>query len=362
MKTTDSDTSGEGTGLIAILAGNTPVAADPLVRVSAILKAKSEINPRDPLSVLHWGDDVYDTVSRFNDNVGSKTSEAGDVGKLIDDVLLKAKDIDISRLKGGGLLSRLMSQGSGEIARFRGRFETAEGKIGEIVRELLARAGQIDSSARNMDALYEGNRAQFEKLEIRIAAGHDLLLEARTVTLPPLQEAAESGSSPFAVQELARFQGFIDRLDRKVISFEALRQDTIDKAMEILVMQENSLDVIEVIHDAVNVTKQWKKQFRIALNLEEQNRAVEMSARIHDANNAMRRKTSEMLGQVVTATARQAERPAIDISTLEAAQAAMFAALDAKARIIEQGRVDRVEGRRKLAVLESNVRQRLSPT
>src|SRR6202163_5167883 len=80
------------------------VMADP----SAVTRIKSEIDISDRSRIVTFGDRAQRSVVEFADRVLARTQnkELGATGKLLSDILAKARGLDPATLKNSGLLRR----------------------------------------------------------------------------------------------------------------------------------------------------------------------------------------------------------------------------------------------------------------
>src|SRR5713226_9112792 len=83
------------------------IVADP----SAVGRIKSEINISDRSRIVTFGDRAQRSVVEFADRILAQTQnrELGTTGKLLSDILAKARGLDPASLKDSGFLSRLFS-------------------------------------------------------------------------------------------------------------------------------------------------------------------------------------------------------------------------------------------------------------
>src|ERR1700681_417000 len=91
------------------------VMADP----SAVARIKSEIDISDRSRLVTFGDRAQRSVVEFADRVLAQTQnrELGATGKLLSDILAKARGLDPATLKNSGLLRRLFSSVEARLRR-----------------------------------------------------------------------------------------------------------------------------------------------------------------------------------------------------------------------------------------------------
>src|SRR6516162_3914746 len=95
-------------------------AADP----SAIGRIKSEIDISDRSRIVTFGDRSQRSVVEFADRILAQTQnrELGTTGKLLSDILAKARGLDPAALKDGNFLTRMFSSVEARLRRFSEQF------------------------------------------------------------------------------------------------------------------------------------------------------------------------------------------------------------------------------------------------
>src|SRR5712675_1691819 len=82
-----------------------------MVDASAVTRIKSEIDISDRSRIVTFGDRAQRSVVEFADRILAQTQnrELGTTGKLLSDILAKARGLDPATLKDGNFLTRLFS-------------------------------------------------------------------------------------------------------------------------------------------------------------------------------------------------------------------------------------------------------------
>ena len=116
---------------------NSNVAA---VRVdaTAVARIKSEIDISDRSRIVTFGERAQRSVVEFADRILAQTQsrELGSTGKLLSDILSKARGLDPATLKDAGLLTRLFSSVEARLRRFSEQFSDVASQIDRVCLEL----------------------------------------------------------------------------------------------------------------------------------------------------------------------------------------------------------------------------------
>src|SRR3954471_14517087 len=92
--------------------------------VAAVARIKSEIDISDRSRLVTFGERAQRSVVEFADRILAQTQnrELGATGKLLTDILGKARGLDPADLKDKGFLTRLFSSAEARLRRFTEQF------------------------------------------------------------------------------------------------------------------------------------------------------------------------------------------------------------------------------------------------
>ena len=121
------------------------VAVEP-AEVAAI---QARIDLADRAKLATFGDKAQRDVAAFADKVLAQTrnKETGDSGKLLLDVIEKARGLDPATLRKGGFIARIVQSYESRLRRFVGRFARSgrSRRISRLARRPARRSGQAGS-------------------------------------------------------------------------------------------------------------------------------------------------------------------------------------------------------------------------
>src|SRR5215813_5927398 len=112
----------------------------PAVRVdaSAVARIKSEIDISDRSRIVTFGERAQRSVVEFADRILAQTQnrELGTTGKLLSDILAKARGLDPATLKDSNFIPRLFSSVEGRLRRFTEQFGDVASQVDRICVDL----------------------------------------------------------------------------------------------------------------------------------------------------------------------------------------------------------------------------------
>src|SRR5215813_2545251 len=105
---------------------------------SAVARIKSEIDISDRSRLVTFGDRAQRAVVEFADRVLAQTQnrELGTTGKLLSDILAKARGLDPAALKDSGFFTRLFSSVEARLRRFSEQFGDVASQVDRICVDL----------------------------------------------------------------------------------------------------------------------------------------------------------------------------------------------------------------------------------
>src|SRR5215470_14089927 len=109
-----------------------------MVDATAIARIQSEIDISDRSRIVTFGDRAQRAVVEFADRILAQTQnrELGNTGKLLSDILGKARGLDPAALRDAGLLTRLFSSVEARLRRFSEQFGDVASQIDRVCVDL----------------------------------------------------------------------------------------------------------------------------------------------------------------------------------------------------------------------------------
>jgi uncharacterized protein YaaN involved in tellurite resistance len=338
------------------------VIADP----SLVTQIEAKIDLTDRAMITSFGDKAQRDVAEFADRVLAQTrnKEMGDTGKLLLDVIDKARNLDPSDLKNAGLVERLVSSVERRLRRFIGRFEEVSTQIEGITIELERHKDLLRRDVSMLDDLHEETRRSIGFLEAHIAAGKSYAEEFKASRLPELRAKAGTGASGqdlMAAQEYQDAVQAVDRLEKRIFYLQQARQIGIQQLPQIRIVQSGDETLIENLQATTELTiPVWKQKMILLLGLSRQQSALALQKTVTDATNEMMRQASEMMKTQAIEIEKQSQRGIVDIETLEKTNRDLVDTISGVLNVQDQGRKKRAEIEQRMAQLTDELKSALS--
>ena len=334
---------------------------------SAVAGIKSEINISDRARIVTFGERAQRSVVEFADRILAQTQnrEVGTTGKLLSDILAKARGLDPATLKDGGILARMFSSVEARLRRFAEQFGDVASQIDRVCVELDRNKEVLRRDIALLDDLYEQTKTALGDLDAHIAAGKGFAEEFRGGKLVELERAAKTqGGSSDTVLAAQTYQDAVqalDRLEKRVFYLQQARQVGIQQLPQIRIVQSGDETLIENLQATTELAiPVWKQKMILLLGLNRQKSALELQKTVTDATNEMMRQASEMMKTQAIEIEKQAQRGIIDIETLEKTNRDLIDTISGVLAVQEQGRNKRAEIEQRMAQLTDELKSAVS--
>jgi len=348
------------------------VPAPPVLRAdpTAIVRIRNEIQLSDRAKISTFGDRAQRSVTSYADRILSQTrnKELGDTGKLLTEIILKAKKLDPAALENQGFFGKLFGDVRAKFEQFKSKFDDVAGQIDAIGIELDKRRERLRTDIAMLDSLHEETKGSIHDLDAYIEAGKQFAKHFRDVELPALKAKAEAAASGQG-QGLMEAQDYqdavqaLDRLDKRVFYLQQARQVGIQQLPQIRIVQASDESLMEQLQASTRLTiPLWKQKMVLLLGLTRQKEALELQKTVTDATNEMLRQTSEMMKGQAIEIEEQSQRGVVDIETLEQANRDLIDTIEGVIKVQETGRARRAEVEARLQELTEELRQGLLQT
>ena len=347
----------------------TPTSTPPLaVDKGALDRIRAEIQLGDRAKISTYGDRAQRSVTSYADKVLAQTRnrELGDTGKLLTDIIMKAKKLDPAALQDEGFFGKLFGNAKAQIEKFKARYDDVAGQIDGVGIELDKRREGLRRDIAMLDNLHEETRASILDLETYIAAGKQFAEDFRANEVPRLQQAAndaaaKEGAGLMEAQALNDALQALDRLEKRVFYLQQARQIGIQQLPQIRIVQASDETLMEQLQASTRLTiPLWKQKMVLILGLNRQKEALDLQKTVTDATNAMLRQTSDMMKDQAIDIEEQSQRGIVDLETLEKTNVDLIETITGVIRVQEEGRAKRIEVETRMEQLTGELRKALT--
>lgn len=330
-------------------------------RVQEIIK---DINVEDSQFVLQYGIGAQNQIASFADNVLNevRAKDAGFVGDVLSDLMIKVKEIDVDGMAGKSFASRIPIIGGmmDSTKKFAARYQKLGTEIEKIVEELDKSRMQLLKDVTLLDYMFEKNLEYLGNLNYYIIAGTLKLKELNEEIVPAMQQKVQNTNDPIEAQKLNDLLQLVNRFEKKIYDLKLSRMIALQTAPQIRLIQNNNQVLVEKIQSSIlNIIPLWKNQIVIALSLYRQRRALAVQREVTETTNDLLRRNSEMLKESTIGIAKENERGIVDIETLKKVNGDLISTIEETLKIQQEGKEKRKQAEVELANIEKELKDKL---
>ncbi|WP_185144336.1 toxic anion resistance protein [Chryseobacterium sp. KLBC 52] len=307
----------------------------------------NSIDEANPGSIVNFGAELQKTLTNQSDSfLGNvRRSNSGEVGGLINDLLVELNYVDVEELNGNkvkSFLSKLpfMKKVMTQVENLFAKYDKIINNIEQISYKV--NAGIITSTKDNavLQTIFESNVNSIKQIEDLVIAGNIRMERAAG-------ELAQMEANPQIYQDyqIADKRDFIARLDRRMADLKVVRVIMMQSLPQIRLVQNNNVSIAEKAQTILTTTLPvWKNQLSLAVAMYRQQQNIEIQQKVSSTTEEILRKNAERLGQNSVNVARANEQTIVSVETLRETTSMLINTLNEVKQIQKQG----ADNRRKL--------------
>ena len=147
------------------------------------------------------------------------------------------------------------------------------------------------------------------------------------------------------------------QLSIRIGNLEALQQSSLQTLPQIRVLQATNANLVDKYNTIKVLTiPAWKRQFVMALGLNESKNAAQMAEQIDDFTNDLLVRGADLLHKNAVSTAKSSQRLPIDVKTLEHVQNMLIKTVNDFSRIQQEGEKDRAVVSKQLESMQERLK------
>ena len=332
--------------------------------VNEITQISQSIQPNNPLTVAEFGRDVAEHTSRYADSLLDqvRNSDLEEAGAKLTQVVTIARSLNVGPLSDKRsrvpLVGPLIDKFRLRATNFMGNFDTTREQIEALVGEVQTTQSNIQARNGGLEDMFDAVREEHRLLGVHIAAGRLRLNELRDQADA---QRGDVGNDPARVQELADLDAVIGNLDKRIGDLVALQHSAMQSLPTIRMIQANNQMLVDKFHTIREITvPAWKRQFMLALTLNEQRNAVQLATTIDNTTNELLKRNAELLHRNSVETAKANQRLVIDVDTLKQVQNMLINTVEDVIRIQQEGVQQRKAAEKQIEVMRADLRAKLT--
>lgn len=323
-----------------------------------------QIDVGNAQAIMSYGAAAQQKLGEFSHSMLNhvQNQDTGEIGDSLNDLMYRLNEAnpDELRAEDNNVFKKIFGKVKRSVYEMTSKYQKIGAQIDKIAIKLDKEKSGLLNDNMMLEQLYQKNKDYFDALNIYIAAGELKMEELQTTLIPEAVKKAEASNDQMDVQIVNDLNQFLDRLEKRTHDLRLAGQMTIQQAPQIRLIQNTNQALAEKIQSSINTAiPLWKNQIAIALTLLRQKDAVTAQRQVSETTNDLLKKNSAMLKISAIETAKENERGVIDIETLQQTQNDLVETLQETLKIQQEGRIKRKDAEKELAVMETDLRDKL---
>ncbi len=335
-----------------------------LVKNEAVQKLVDTININDVNSIVKFGNDAADEISKASDQVlnSMNMKQINDSGEMLTALAAVMEQFDAKELTEEpkkGLFVNLRKQ----IDKLLEKYHTMGENVDRIYVQLKSYEKEIEQSNVKLEQMYNANINYYKELLLYIMAGEQACVEIDQYIEEyrlKLQQNPDSGAVAMDLQNLENVREIFNQrvMDLKIAENVAMQTVPMLKSM-----QYSNLNLIRKINSAFIITMPvFKQSLAQAVMLKRQKVQADAMSALDEKTNELLVKNAKNTVEQSKAIARLSSGSSIKIETLEETWQTIVSGIEETRQIQEDAKIKRAEDSKRLEALKQDYRNKLEAT
>lgn len=325
-------------------------------------KLVSTINANDPNSIITFGNQVAEEISKASDQMlnSMNMTQLDDSSELLNALKNIMDQFDVKELteeKKAGFFANLRKQ----LDKILAKYHTMGEEVDKIYVQLKQYESEISQSNIKLETMYNANIEYYKELLKYIMAGEqackelDQYIEDFKVKV---QNNPDSGTAAMDLQTLEQKRSIMEQrvMDLKIAENVAMQTVPMLKAMEF-----SNINLIRKINSAFIITMPvFKQALAQAVMLKRQRIQANAMKALDDKTNELLLKNAQNTVDQTKLTTQLAMGSSIKVETLEKTWETIVNGIDETRKLQEEARTKRAEDSKRLEKLKEDYKAKMN--
>ncbi|MCI7768602.1 MAG: toxic anion resistance protein [Oscillospiraceae bacterium] len=324
-------------------------------------KLVSTINANDPNSIITFGNQVAEEISKASDQVlnSMNMSQLDDSSELLNALKDIMDQFDAKELteEKKGLFANLRLQ----LDKILAKYHTMGEDVDKIYVQLKQYESEIQQSNVKLETMYNANIDYYKQLLKYIMAGEQACKELDQYIedfRAKVQNNPDAGTAAMDLQTLEQTRGIMEQrvMDLKIAENVAMQTVPMLKAMEF-----SNINLIRKINSAFIITMPvFKQALAQAVMLKRQRIQADAMKALDDKTNELLLKNAQNTVDQTRITTMLANGNSIKVETLEKTWQTIVTGIDETRKLQEEARAKRAEDSKRLEKLKEEYKAKMN--
>lgn len=327
---------------------------EELRKLPEVEKLTALINVEDPNSILTFGKEASEGISKVSDTLLStmQSIKSEEAGEMIVQLTKIMKEFDIDEIKDGkdpGFLSKLLGKAKNMVEEMFQKYETMGTEVDKIYVILKKYERDINKSNDSLRLLYDTNIDYYEELEKYIVAGEMAIEEITDVLIPQFQEKAATSGNQMDQLTVQSLQTTLQMLEQRVYDLRIAENVAMQSIPMIQGIQYGNFNLVRKINSAFIITLPIFKQcLAQAIMLKRQELQAKSLKALDDTTNELLQRNAQNMVSQTQAIARMSGTSSVSMETLEKTWQTIMNGIEETAQIQKDQKIERENNTKRL--------------
>ena len=317
-------------------------------------KLVSTINANDPNSIITFGNQVAEEISKASDQVLNSMTidQVNAAGIMLKELGKIMERFDINEIKDDkpGFFGNLKKK----LEKIIGKYETMGNDVDKIYIELKKYEKEIGDANNKLDNMYEANLGYYQELVKYIMAGEQAVKELDQYIADYTAKCEAEPDNGTIRMDLSNLTQMREILDQRVMDLKVAENVAIQTVPMLKTMEYSNLNLVRKINSAFIITMPvFKQALAQAIMLKRQKIIADSMQALDEKTNEMLKKNAQNTVAQSKQIAAMASGSSIKVETLQETWTTIVNGIDEVQAIQNQAR----EKRKQDAVVLENIKE-----
>ena len=333
-----------------------------LVKNDEINKLVSTIDINDTNSIVKFGSDAAEEISKASDTVlnSMNMDQVNDTGALLTALANIMEQFDAEELakeEKKGLFTNLKKQ----IEKLLSKYTTMGNDVDKIYVQLKQYENEIQQSNIKLETMYNANIEYYKELVKYIMAGEQACTELDGYIEEYRVKVANNPDSGTAAMDLQTLENTRSILEQRVMDLKIAENVAMQTVPMLKTMQYSNVNLVRKIDSAFIITLPvFKQALAQAVMLKRQRVIADGMKALDDTTNKLLIKNAENTVNQSRMIAQMANGNSIQIETLERTWQTIVSGIDETKRIQDEARERRKQDSVRLQQLKDEYKKKMN--
>ena len=333
-----------------------------LITSDEVNKLVSTINVNDPNTIVTFGNEVAEEISKASDQVlkSMDMTQIDDSSVLLQELgtimaQFDAKELSTEEKK--GFLASIRKS----LDKILAKYNTMGDHVDKIYIQLKKYENEIGQSNQKLEIMYNANIDYYKQLLRYIMAGEQACTELDTY-IAEYRAKVDAGEDPgTAAMDLQALEQSRSILEQRVMDLKIAENVAMQTVPMLKSMEFSNVNLMRKINSAFIITMPvFKQSLAQAVMLKRQRIQAEAMKTLDDKTNELLLKNATNTVEQTKLTTRLANGNSIQVETLEKTWATIVSGIEETKKIQEEARAKRTEDSKRLAKLKEDYKAKMN--